>query len=952
MTQLEFNTKLNVLAASTFGRGIWEITGPLAPVQSKTIVSGAPNPASVNATVTFTATVTDNNNKPITVGTVTFSQGGSTLGTATLDGNGQAVVATTFSTLGTKTITANYNGGQDTENQYQASSNTVDENIDQLTLVPTNTVVQATPNPARPIDSVTFTATVTDQNNNAIGAGTVDFKLGNLLLGSGTVDSTGHATYTFKAPFLPSGIYTITADYTGFTTVNNIEFLESNNSVVVSSSFNIVRAPSGPIATTTPTFSWPPVAGATSYYLYVIDLSAGGGLVLNLPNLTNNVLTLSTNQALRIGHFYRWWIGAVLSSGIDWGNSLDFNIPVTALAPSGPLTTSMPTFSWAGITGASSFELYVYDQTTGRVALDLPNLSGTSKTLSTVQALTIGDTFTWWIGAVEGQNSPAWSSGLNFSIPITPIGPSGLILTNQPTYAWNDVTGAGSYDLYIYDQTAGKVVINSGGISSSASTTQAQSLTIGHTYTWWIGAVQGQHVAWSAGLTFTVLVTAIGPSGPLATALPTFSWNTVTGAGSYELYIYDQTAGKVAQDLPVSNTPYTLTQAQALTIGHSYTWWIGAVVGQSTTWSSGLNISIPMTTIGPNGTIATNQPTLTWKAIPGAGSYDLYIYDQNTGAVSVNLKNLSGSSYTLSAAQALPVGDAFTWWVGAVQGTNVAWSNARTFTPAGNVLSPSGNITTANPDFSWLGVIGATSYELWVSDNSTGQLITDSPGITATHTTLGQTLTVGDNYTWYIGAVQGQTAPAWSRGLNFTVVLTPAGPKGNIATNLPTFSWTNVAGIGNYSVYVVDLTSNQAFTLPNLSSTPVTLTAANALTIGHNYRWWVGAVQGGATHWSRSTDFSIAPTGISPNGPVLDSMPRFSWNTVTGADHYYLYVIDLTTGALLVNSPNIKGTSATPTVGFGPDDTYEWWVAAVGANPNNFSWSVGLIFTIAGLDDG
>ncbi len=77
------------------------------------------------------------------------------------------------------------------------------------------------PNPAQPGQSVTFTATVTQSIPPGFGTptGSVTFYNGSTLLGTGTLNSSGVASYTDSSGF-PAGSYTIYANYSGDTNYN------------------------------------------------------------------------------------------------------------------------------------------------------------------------------------------------------------------------------------------------------------------------------------------------------------------------------------------------------------------------------------------------------------------------------------------------------------------------------------------------------------------------------------------------------------------------------------------------------------------------------------------------------------------------------------------------------------------------------------------------------------
>ena len=74
----------------------------------------------------------------------------------------------------------------------------------------------------------------------------------------------------------------------------------------------------------------------------------------------------------------------------------------------------------------------------------------------------------------------------------------------------------------------------------------------------------------------------------------------------------------------------------------------------------------------------------------------------------------------------------------------------------------------------------------------------------------------------------------------------------------------------------------------------------------------------------------IAPLGAVPASSDYD-LPTFSWSSVSGANHYYLYVIDNTTGQVVINNPNV-GNGATFTATLVKNHSYTWYLAAVSTN--------------------
>ena len=128
-------------------------------------------------------------------------------------------------------------------------------------LTSTTTTLTYSPIPAVDGQSETFTVTIAPTPTGA-SLGTVSFYNGVTLLGMGTVNSAGIATFTTSS--LPSGNLTITAVYSG-----NATFATSTSSVSMVTEgpgFTVV-APAGPIsalqgALITIPLTVPPLGGA------------------------------------------------------------------------------------------------------------------------------------------------------------------------------------------------------------------------------------------------------------------------------------------------------------------------------------------------------------------------------------------------------------------------------------------------------------------------------------------------------------------------------------------------------------------------------------------------------------------------------------------------------------------------------------------------------------------
>src|SRR5207248_2217793 len=154
-------------------------------------------------------------------GTVTFFDSNTTLGTASLDAGGKAVLTTVFRTVGSHTLTVVFNGTADFA---PSRSPALQETVSQ---VATTTTLTASANPAPVGQTLVLTVTVTPAFSGA-GAptGTVILRDGNNTLSFATLDSSGRAVFTFipgqvirnrhsRFTVLPRGIHHLTVSYTG-----------------------------------------------------------------------------------------------------------------------------------------------------------------------------------------------------------------------------------------------------------------------------------------------------------------------------------------------------------------------------------------------------------------------------------------------------------------------------------------------------------------------------------------------------------------------------------------------------------------------------------------------------------------------------------------------------------------------------------------------------------------
>jgi sugar lactone lactonase YvrE len=176
-------------------------------IAEKTTVNlvSSQNPSLLTDNVTFTVTVGNGVSGAPPTGQVTLTDGGSTIGTATLDGNGVATFPITAPALGQHNMVATYSG--DNQN-VPVTSETL---VQIVNLRPSTTSLTASPTQLSTGQPLQLISVVQGQGPK-LPTGTVTFASGSTVLGSATVDSTGLATVTVQPM---QGVYKIVATYSG-----------------------------------------------------------------------------------------------------------------------------------------------------------------------------------------------------------------------------------------------------------------------------------------------------------------------------------------------------------------------------------------------------------------------------------------------------------------------------------------------------------------------------------------------------------------------------------------------------------------------------------------------------------------------------------------------------------------------------------------------------------------
>jgi hypothetical protein len=150
--------------------------------------------------------------------------------------------------------------------------------------------------------------------------------------------------------------------------------------------------------------------------------------------------------------------------------------------------------------------------------------------------------------------------------------------------------------------------------------------------------------------------------------------------------------------------------------------------------------------------------------------------------------------------------------------------------------------------------------------------------------------------------------------LSFTVecagtIIAPPGaatlvsPSGSITDTTPAFTWNKVNAATWYYLWVNGPSGNVIKQWYETSAVcgAGTCSVTPATTLGGGaHTWWIQTWNtDGYGPWSTSMDFSLptipppgAATPVSPTGNITDTTPAYTWNKVSDATWYYLWVDD------------------------------------------------------------
>jgi fibronectin type 3 domain-containing protein len=313
------------------------------------------------------------------------------------------------------------------------------------------------------------------------------------------------------------------------------------------------------------------------------------------------------------------------------------------------------------------------------------------------------------------------------------------------------------------------------------------------------------------------------------------------------------------------------------------------------------------------GTAGNGSVNLTWGAISGAASYDVYRNDTSCTAGFTLAGNTTATSFTNS-----PLSNGTTYYFrvqakGSGSCPPSSMSNCVTLTPvAGSCTAPgaptlnSATGTCSGVDLAWTAGTGTTnSYNVYRKDNScTGGTYVKIAGPLTGTTTYSDTTAVSPNT--YAYAVKGACdtggvteSTAYSNCLTATPLAVPTIPAAPTVTDDCTgliVSWAAIPGAATYNVLRRSGgCGNNSWATVTTGETGLTWTDTTAAT-GTTYGYYIQAVGCSVTSGDKANCTALAHSAAgapaAPGAPTLTAgctNVSLSWTAVSGATDYEVW---------------------------------------------------------------
>ena len=373
---------------------------------------------------------------------------------------------------------------------------------------------------------------------------------------------------------------------------------------------------------------------------------------------------------------------------------------------------------------------------------------------------------------------------------------------------------------------------------------------------------------------------------------PKLTWDAVNGAEKYQVYF--STDGETFKLLiTTARTSITHTSAK---IGTIYYYKVKALktVDDETVSSEFSNTkSIRCIPAAPtvNITTASGKPKLSWKAVTGADSYNVYYSTDG-----VNYSLLITTTKTSVTHTSAVIGTTYYYKIKAVaviDDESILSGNSAVKSIRCIPAAPTVNITTAygKPKLSWNAITGADSYNVYYStDGESYSLLINTTKTSVTHTSA----VIGTTYYYKVKAVaviDDESIVSGDSAVK-SMQCKPKAPTVTIsrANGKPRLTWKVITGADKY--YIYRSTDGTSFSyLTNTSKTSYINSGASSGTKYYYKVTAVAVINDEEVESGTNAAKSMITTLKKPTVKITtaNGKPKLTWNAVTGANKYEIY---------------------------------------------------------------
>ncbi len=548
------------------------------------------NPSLFGQAVTFNVTVSPVASGTIPTGTASLEENGTTIGSATLDATGKAVITLTSLPVGSSPLAAVYAGDQ----KYATAASTIITQT--VNKSPTTVTLSVNPNASIFGQPVTFTVNVAAAGGGSgVPSGVVNFSDGGKPIGSANLDATGKASLFISS--LTAGNHTINANYAG-----DGDFLASASPVVA---LTVSKS-----ATTTTLSSSPnPSVFGQSVILAIRVAASGGG-----AGTPTGVVTVEDGSSAILG-----------TLTLDGSGRATF--PLSSLTAGSHSIT-------ASYTGDANFTA---SSATGAAGItQVVNQSSTVTALSSsVNPAVFGQAITFTAGvSASGGGSGIPSGSVTFSDGPLQLGVATLDSTGRATILLSSST------VGVHNVTARY----SGSVNYLASASGALSETVNKNAVVINVTSTPNPSTFGQSVSFTLQALAALPGGSPGTPAPSGSMILSDGGTAVASTLLDSTGKAVVTLASLSVGAHAFSAV--------YSGDQNFLAGLSAAYLQTVNKASTVTLLGSSANPTTNASTITLTAIvstaSGIPSGSVNFFDGTSQLQSVPLDKNGSAVWTLS----------------------------------------------------------------------------------------------------------------------------------------------------------------------------------------------------------------------------------------------------------------------------------------------------------------